>query len=199
MKEFVMPSAFGFKPLPLHAVHKAPSLPQAQRHASPNDPALSLLTDLHHGPCVVASHRDGLSETLHLMMRSGVRMVFVAGSDGALVGMATAEDIQGERPVLHASRHHVQHHELTLADVMVPVARWDTVDMAEVRHARLGDVAATLHEHGLRYLLVTQRKQGETVLRGLFSARRLEMAMQTAIEPDLHSRSFAELEQALAH
>jgi hypothetical protein len=93
----------------------------------------------------------------------------------------------------------VPHHELTLADVMIPVTQWDTLDMAAVRTARLGDIAATMHEHGLRYLLVTQYKQGRTLLRGIFSARRLEMAMNTTIESDMHSRSFAELEQVLAH
>ena len=56
-----------------------------------------------------------------------------------------------------------------------------------------------MHQHGLRYLLVTQQKDGQTVLRGLFSARRLEMALNTTIEADMHSRSFAELEQVLAH
>jgi hypothetical protein len=194
-----MPQAFAFKPLPLNQVKQAPHLRRVQRQANAHDAALSLLTDLHQGPCVVASHRDGLDETLHLMVRCGVHMVFVAGADGELVGMVAAGDIQGERPVLRAATDQVPHRELTLLDVMVPVSQWLTVDLGEVRHARLGDVAATLHEHGLRYLLVTQLKDGETTLRGLFSARRLELALQTAIEPDLHSRSFAELEQVLAH
>jgi len=188
-----------FQPLTLSTVSASPRLPSTRRNASPQDPALSLFTDLHHAPCVIASHRDGLEATLHLMMRAGVRMVFVSGADGELAGMVTAEDIQGERPVKLASNHHVPHRELTVADVMVPLGQWDTVDLAKVRTARLGDVAATLHEHSLRYLLVTQSKDGQTVLRGLFSARRLEMALATRIEHDLHSRSFAELEQALAH
>ncbi len=189
-----------FQPLSLSSVSEAPQLPGLRRSAaSPQDPALSLFTDLQHGPCVVASHQDSLPHTLHLMMRAGVRMVFVAGADGALVGMVTAEDLQGERPVKRASDHHVPHRELTVADVMVPLGQWDTVDLSKVRTARLGDIAATLHEHGLRYLLVTQRKDGQTTLRGLFSARRLELALSTVIEPDLHSRSFAELEQVLAH
>jgi hypothetical protein len=141
-----MPLSQRFKALPLASLTAAPSLPKVQRSAQPGDPALALLTDLHHSACVVASHRDGLDATVQLMVRAGVRMVFVSDVDGVLVGMVTAE-----------------------------------------------------HEHGLRYLLVTQTKQGVTTLRGLFSARRLEQALQTAIEPDLHSRSFAELGQALAH
>lgn len=194
-----MPQTNRFKPLPLSSMSTAPQLPKVQRLALPHDSALSLLTDLHHSACVVASHRDGLDETLHLMLRAGVRMVFVAGADGELVGMVAAEDIQGERPVLRASSHRIPHHELTLSDVMVPVTHWDVVELSQVRTARLGDIAATMHEHGLRYLLVVQHKEGQTMLRGLFSARRLEMAMNTTIEHDLHSRSFAELEQALGH
>lgn len=194
-----MPLTSRFKPLPLSSMSTAPELPKVQRMALPHDPALSLLTDLHHSACVVAMAHDGLDETLHLMMRAGVRMVFVAGASGELAGMVTAEDLQGERPVVRATSGKVPHGELTLAEVMVPVTQWDTVDLATVRTARLGDVAETLHEHGLRYLLVTQNKLGKTVLRGLFSASRLEMAMNTTIEPGLHSRSFAELEMALAH
>ncbi len=194
-----MPQRHGHKPLSVQALAMAPSLPKAQRSAQPHDPALSLFTDLHHSPCVIASHRDGLGQTLHVMRRAGVRMVFVAGADGELVGMVTAEVLQGERPVLRASAHHVPHHELTVADIMVPITQWDTVDIAHVRVAHVGDIVATLREHNLRYLLVTQKKDGATVLRGLFSANRLEQALNTTIEPDLHSRNFAELEMVLAH
>ena len=82
---------------------------------------------------------------------------------------------------------------------MVPVTQWDTVDVAQVRVADVGEIVATMREHNLRYLLVTQKKGGSTVLRGLFSASRLEQALNTMIEPDLHSRNFAELELVLAH
>jgi hypothetical protein len=194
-----MPQTHRFRPLPLATMNMAPDLPKVQRSCLPQDPALSLLTDLHHSACVVASHRDGLEQTVHLMLRAGVRMVFVSGPDGQLVGMVTAEDIQGERPVVRASSHMVRHGELTLSDVMIPVSHWDTVDLSHVRTARLGDIAATMHEHGLRYLLVTQAKNDRMMLRGLFSAQRLEAALNTTIEADLHSRSFAELEQVLAH
>ena len=194
-----MPHRHGYKPLSVQALSLAPSLPKVQRSAQLHDPALSLFTDLHHSACVIASHRDGLDQTLHVMRRACVRMVFVAGADGELAGMVTAEDLQGERPVQRASAHHVPHHELSVADIMVPITQWDTVDIAHVRVAHVGEIVATLREHNLRYLLVTQKKGGATVLRGLFSASRLEHALNTTIEPDLHSRNFAELEQVLAH
>lgn len=82
---------------------------------------------------------------------------------------------------------------------MTPLTQWPAVDFSVVKNARLGDIAATLSSHSLRYLLVTQQKNDQTVLRGLFSARRLEMAMNITITPGLQARSFAELEHDLAH
>jgi CBS domain containing-hemolysin-like protein len=174
-----------------------PGLPQCQRQANAEDSALTLLTDLSHSAVVVASQHDSLDSTLHVMQRAGVRMVFVAGADGQLAGVVTADLLQGERPILRASNTHVAFKDLAVADVMVPISHWQVLDLTQVRTARLGDIVATMHEHGLRYLLVTQLKDGQTTLRGLFSATRLEQALGAPIGSDLHSRSFAELEAAL--
>ena len=71
------------------------------------------------------------------------------------------------------------------------------VDAREVEHARVGHVVSTMRAHGLRYLLVVDRSGGEPVVCGVFSARRLEMALGIELGTDLQSRSFAELEAAL--
>jgi len=188
-----------YQPVPLSSLTVAPSLPQFKRVSHPQDRALPLLTDLRFAPLVVASHRDGLGETLHVMMRAGVRMAFVSGVDGQLAGMITADVLMGERPVRLAMSTQVPHQELTLADVMTPLTHWEVTDMHHVRTARVGDIVATMREHGLRYLLVTEAVEGRVLLRGLFSAKRLEQALGQAIEADLHAQSFAELEAVLAH
>lgn len=188
-----------FQPVPLSSLSTAPSLPQLNRVARPQDRALPLLTDLRFAPLVVASHRDGLDQTLHVMMRAGVRMAFVSDVNGLLAGMVTAEVLMGERPVHRAMTEQIPREELTLSDVMMPLARLEVTDMQHVRTARVGDIVATMREHGLRYLLVTEQHEGHTSLRGLFSAKRLELALGQSIESDLHANSFAELEAVLAH
>jgi hypothetical protein len=188
-----------FQPVPLSSLTAAPSLPQFKRVSLPQDRALPLLTDLRFAPLVVASHRDGLDETLHVMMRAGVRMAFVSGVDGQLAGMVTAEVIMGERPVRLAMTAKVHHKELTLSDVMTPLTQWEVTDMQHIRTSRVGDIVATMREHGLRYLMVTEVVEGQTMLRGLFSAKRLEAALGQPIEADLHAHTFAELEAVLAH
>ena len=193
-----MPLNDTFRPLTLASLARAPALPQVRQTAQPGDAALSLITDLRHSPIVMASHHDGLDQTLQVMKRAGVRMVFVSGVHGELIGLVTADDLQGERPVVRALADHVRHAELALEHVMTPVSQWQVIDIDRLGGARVGNIVATLREHGLRYLLVTEVLEGQTALRGLFSARRIELALQTVIEGTLHSHSFADLEATLA-
>lgn len=192
-----MPSLTEFQRVPLSRFAGHALLPQPQLHASLTDPATSLLTDLRLAPCVTVDHRDGIAPTLHVMQRARVRMAFVTGVGGELVGLVTADDLQGERPLLCAMADHVSLEELTLEQVMTPLAEWQVVDAWQIEHTRLGNVAATMREHGLRYLLVVERSAQATEIRGLISARRLEQALGIELGTRLHSRSFAELEAAL--
>jgi hypothetical protein len=157
------------------------------------------MTDLRSAACVVADHLDSLAQTLHVMQRARVHMALVTDVDGQLVGMVSRDDLHGERPVQQALADRVAHTDLPLERLMTPLSQWQVADIASIEHASLGDVAATLRSHSLRYLLVVARESGQTVLRGLYSARHLEAALGMVIGADLHSRNFAELEATLAH
>jgi CBS domain-containing protein len=185
-----MYESLAYRPLALRALAAAPSLPQWHDSVALYDPATSVLTDLRHGARVTVDRHDGLAHALSVMQKAGVRMAFVAGVEGELIGLVTAEDLQGQ---------HLRHDELTLADVMLPVSHWQVVDYLQLAQARVGDIVQTFQQSGLRYLLVTEQVDGQTALRGIFSARRIELALKTPIEQGLHSRSFAELGAALQH
>ncbi|HEX5687265.1 MAG TPA: hypothetical protein VFY73_24885 [Ideonella sp.] len=192
-----MPSLAEFQLLPLTTVSGLPQLPQASQTATLTDPAISQMTDLRLAACVKVDHRDGIAPTLHVMQRAGVRMAFVTGIAGELIGLVTADDLQGERPMLRAMADHIGVEELTLDQVMTPRAEWQVVDAWQIEHCRLGNVAATMREHGLRYLLVAERSTTSTEVCGLFSARRLELVLGVELGSGPLSRSFAELEAVL--
>lgn len=176
--------------------------PAERLGASLRDPALAVFSDLRSGPCVVVPPADGLAETLALMLRAGVRMAFVGEATlgvGSVLGVITAGELQGERPLLHALRSGQRHEDLRVADLMTPVGDWPLVEFAEVERARVGDVVSTLQAHGRPYLLVVEAHGGEPRLRGLFSASRIGQALGVPLADDLKSRSFAELEAALHH
>lgn len=197
MSEFhVLPAArAGLAGLPLPRPHERLSVTLA-------DAALKVYSDLRSGPCVIVPAGDGLDETLRLMLRAGVRMAFVgdaAEGIGSVQGVITAGDLQGERPVLRALSTGVPHDDLKVADVMSAIADWPLVELQAVTRARVGDIVATLQAQGRGYLLVGERIDGQWRLRGLFSASRVGQALGIALAEDLKSRSFAELEAALAH
>lgn len=185
--------------LPLIHSPLVPTLPEPRRHARLDDRALTLFSDLRQGPKIVVDARDGLDLTRHVLMRSSVHMAFVSNAAQEFVGLITMADLEGERPVLSALNDRRAHGDLTVGDLMTPTAQWPTVDLFEIRHASVGDVIATLQECGQRYLLVTETRGDRMELRGLFSARHIEEALQVAIEDDGHSRSFAALGAALTH
>jgi CBS-domain-containing membrane protein len=188
-----------FHPLPLASLSGSPRLISAQPKARLADPAIGLMTDLSHSPCVMADHRDALDPTLHTMVSAHVHMAFVTDVKERVIGLITTQDLQGERPLQRAMADHVRVTELTLEQLMTPVDQWPVISSAAAAHARIGDIVATLQEQSLRYLLVVDTVGGEPVLRGLFSARQLESALGVEIQADLHSRSFAELESTIGH
>lgn len=187
------------------------TLSTSRARAVLSDPALRLYTDLRSGAVVVVQPDDGADVTLALLIRAGVRMALVGrvrDGNGEVQGLITAADLAGERATLRALERGVVHQELSVADLMTPISQWPAVEFATLSHAQVGDVVATLRAVGQRYLLVTETAMTQTPLksevpvtrlRGVFSASRIEQALETALPENHQSRSFAELRNALDH
>lgn len=91
--------------------------------------------------------------------------------------------------------------DVLVRDIMVPVAVWQVLDFAAVNHATVGHIVSTFKAAGRRHLVVVETADdGKTAsVRGLFSATRLEQQLQQSIETFCTAKSFAEIEQVLAH
>lgn len=204
MSEF---HALPVQPVPASGLNLCASRPRATL----KDPALRLYTDLRSGAVVVVQPEDDTHSTLALLVRAGVRMALVGrvrDGNGNVDGLVTAADLAGERATLRALDRGVAHQDLVVGDVMTPISQWPSIDFSALARAQVGDVIETLRASGRRYLLVTETaitqtplKSGVPVtrLRGIFSASRIEQALETALPEDLQSKSFAELRVALDH
>ncbi len=173
----------------------------APERAVLDTPALALLTDLAHGPRVSVYPDDRIDDAIELMKRAGVRMAFVvttAGSATTPIGIVTAADLLGERPMQIASGSPMSRQDLRVRDLMEPIERWHVIDIATARNARLGHVVETMRSTGKRHLIVIQQRERGTIVRGVFSATRIERALGHRIDEPMHSRSFADVEAALA-
>ncbi|WP_127996242.1 CBS domain-containing protein [Piscinibacter defluvii] len=186
--------------LQVRSILEAPlALVHAEAHVGFDDPASAVLTDLRIASSVVVPVEEPLEDARRLMQHAGVRMAFVFDAAGGVIGLVTAADLQGERALQAATRRGVEYGELSVADVMTAVADWAVVDAAALPRARVGDIVATFRATAQRYLIVVEPgAKGEPVIRGLFSANRVERALGHAIEEELRSNTFSALAQALA-
>src|SRR3954469_22420916 len=66
---------------------------------SADSPALHVMTDLTKIPAATISASATLSEANQVMIHRGVRMLFVIDAAQHLLGVVTATDLFGEKPV----------------------------------------------------------------------------------------------------
>jgi CBS-domain-containing membrane protein len=170
----------------------------------PSDPASQAMTDFRNGPMITTPASTSIGLALQQMKLSGARFTFVVDDRGALVGSVTSYDIQGEKPIrfmqsVDRSMSTGAWRDVTVEDIMEPMARWHVLDHSGLARLTIGDVASLMSDVGLRYLVVVQRiKDSEAwQVRGLFSAARIHMLLGTAAPGVALAHTFAEIEREI--
>jgi CBS-domain-containing membrane protein len=162
---------------------------------SMESPALDVMTDLTRVTPATIRPQAPLAGANQFMMTRGVRLLLVADDQEKVLGLITATDLLGERPMIVATERGLRRTELTVADIMVPAERIDVIALADVEAARVGHVLETLRSSGRQHALVVD---GEGMVRGIFSlsqlARQLGVAVPTTGEV---ARTFSDIEAAI--
>ncbi|OGA70427.1 MAG: hypothetical protein A3G83_16165 [Betaproteobacteria bacterium RIFCSPLOWO2_12_FULL_68_20] len=171
--------------------------------------ALEVMTDLTRVSPATIRPQAPLAGANQFMITRGVRLLLVADDQESVLGVITATDILGERPMLAATERGLRRDELTVADVMTPAERFEVIAYADAAGARVGHVLETLRRAGRNHALVVDydalpapRPLAPPVMRGMvrgiFSisqvARQLGVALQAGAEV---ARTFSEIEAAL--
>ncbi len=165
-----------------------------------DSPAIEAMTDLRQVAAATIGAAATIAQATQAMIARGVRLLIVVDADRGVVGLVTAHDTMGERPIKLMRERGLGHGELTVADLMVPRAAIDVLDIGDVLRAEVGHVIATLKEAGRQHALVVDRDQltREEIVRGVFSAT--QIARQLGV-PSLSfevAQTFAEIEAELA-
>jgi CBS domain-containing protein len=180
--------------LPADAGFHRPVQAEASR-VSAESPALDAMTDLSRvAPATIRSQAP-LVGANQFMITRGVRLLLVVDDAERLLGMITATDLLGERPMLVATERGLRRDELTVADIMTPAARMEVIAFADVERARVGHVLETLRRTGRQHALVLDANRK---VRGIFSisqiARQLGLAIPAGGEV---AQTFSEIEAAI--
>lgn len=162
------------------------------------DAAVNVMTDFKHVTAVIILPSDTVDEAHRRMIQRGVRMLLVVDQDRQVLGLITATDILGEKPVQVASERGVRRQELAVRDIMTPQERLEVLNMEDVRAAKVGHVVATLKKAGRQHALVVEHDgKGRQTVRGLFSATQIARQLGVSIQTSEIARTFAEIESTL--
>jgi CBS domain-containing protein len=188
---------------PLSAFSLAPYAESALVRPAPNpvtldSPAIEVMTDLSQVAAVAIDDSASLAVANATMIGRGVRALFVATPEGRVLGLITAADVLGERPVRVSHERGVGRNELQVADVMTPIHAVVAIRLEDVRAAKVGHIVASLTQAGRQHGLVAEIKgPAKVAICGIFSATQIarQLGMPLSI-PEL-ATTFAEVEQAL--
>jgi CBS domain-containing protein len=168
---------------------------------SGDSPAIEAMTDFSRVPAVTIAADALLAEANARMISRGVRLLMVAGHDEQVIGLISARDILGEKPLQLLQARGGRREDLTVADLMVKIGAIDTLYLTEVMNASVGDIFNALKQLGRQHILVEDVDQasGRPRVRGVFSATQIGRQLGVPVLGFDLPKTFAEIEAALAH
>ena len=162
--------------LPTAGILEAPVNPT--RRFTADSPAIELMTDFHREQPIVVAPERHIEPALKDMILEGVRALLVA-DEAAVVGLITAGDILGPRPVQFLQNplcrsSPCRHEDISVGDIMTPWAELEMLEFDWVRGRTCGDVVTAFSKTDATHLVVVEgRRPAPTVVRGLLSRTRL--------------------------
>lgn len=158
-----------------------------------DSPALEVMTDLRRVQVVTVEPEERADLALRQMAHAGVRLLLVTSPNDEVVGVLSARDVLGERPVQVASRERIHRDEVTVQQIMTPQEQIDALNLSDVKRAQVGDIVETLRAAGRQHALVMDQTSTGEVVCGIFSVTHIGRQLGVEISSEGRVQSFAEL------
>lgn len=161
-----------------------------------DSPALEVMTDFKFVRPVTIQPQVPIDAALEKMKTAGVRLLLVIDEDRHIIGLITARDIQGERPIKIVQETRVPRSELLVERIMTPQSDIIGLNMVSVRNAQVGHIIETLRQLERQHILVVEIDEGsrQQRVRGMFSTsqigRQLGVNVTSSVVP---AHSLAEI------
>lgn len=164
-----------------------------------DSPAVEVMTDLRRIPAATIDLDAPLDAANRFMIRRGVRLLLVTDDERQVLGLITANDVLGEKPVQFALQRGIKRQDIRVRDIMTPREKLEVLLYADLVQTEVGHVVATLKHSGRQHALVIDLSADGTVqtLRGIFSASQIARQLGVAIQTTEVAQTFAEIGAAL--
>lgn len=166
-----------------------------------DSPAADALTDFRRVAAVTIGPEAAVDDANRKMIENSIRLLLVVHNPDVVLGIITASDILGEKPMQIVQERGVRHCEIAVRDIMTPHERLDVIQMRDVLSARVGHVVATLKRSGRQHAMVVEPNDSDfcRTVRGLFSASQIARQLGVPVHAGDAVRTFAEIEVLLNH
>ena len=171
--------------------------PELPRLVHLDSPALEVMTDFRVVHAVTIGADVAIDDALETMKNGGVRLLLVTGDNDEIVGLITAKDIQGEKPIKIAQESRVPHSAITVEAVMTPRSAIEVLNMLSVRNGHVGHIVATLQALARQHALVVEvdPETKSQCVRGIFSTSQISKQLGVnAAELVTRASSLAEID-----
>jgi CBS domain-containing protein len=158
-------------------------------HADLRDPALTVMTDFREPASVTVPDTALIDEALEHMRHTGVRCAFAIDDRRRIVvGLITAYDITGERPMQFMQSEAIPRREVLVRDIMREISECRVADIKQIERATVVAVSNMFAENQFTHVPVVETSEtGEQLLRGLLSAAKIKrlLSQSGSIKHDL--------------
>ena len=189
-----------FKTLNFQSLSSTPHcvLPdRGHKDLSLDDPAIAVMTDhrIEKAPLINADR--SLDRAMRQMAEDNCNMLIINNGEDGIAGLITSADITGEKPIQYSKDEGKKRSELMVRHLMTKIEDIPALTIQDVLESKIGDILHTLNEIGSEYVLVTMIENGNTAIRGVFSARSIARSLKIFFDPSPAARTFAEFTKAL--
>ncbi len=193
-----------FKPLEYYAIDKGVKINRRTTNrptdVAMDDPATQVMTDFNEITPFSIEPTASIDDANDKMIACGVRLLFVTDNTGSLLGLVTATDILGEKPLKYLQEHGGRREDIITQEIMTPHEQLLAIRMNDVQMASVGDIIETMKAFGRQHILVAEPHSddaGESI-RGIFSTSQISRQVGFTIDLVERANNFAEVEKTLA-
>jgi len=166
-----------------------------------DSPALAVMTDFRKVAPVTTRASVSIDDALQKMKTAGVRLLFVVDDLDRIIGLITAKDIMGERPIQLTQQARIARSAITVAMLMRPQPEIQVMDFERVRLAQVGDIVATLQSLQRQHALVVEidKPAGTHRVVGIFSTSQISRFLGRDVTENVRpANSLAEIVETIA-
>ncbi len=163
-----------------------------------DEPAIMVMTDFKHILPFSIAPVSSIETANEKMKSCGVRLLFVLQDAANVIGLVTADDILGEKPMKYLKLHGGKRSDIAVLDVMTKWENINVVSLDDLSNATVGDVIETMKQVAKHHILVVDKIHGEHVVRGLLSKTQVGRQVGEEIIFNERANNFSELEMSLS-